>query len=96
MPGVDDFNAAKRLSTSVVNTDQGQRLPFRLEPGYNRFGIHAQLDDLERDPAANRLLLFGHVNDAATTFTNLLQKLVAANPVPGFLGWDDLKTNCVA
>ena len=46
-------------------------------------GVHAQLDDLERHPAAHRLLLLGHIDHAATAFADLLQQLVAANAVAG-------------
>ena len=44
--------------------------------------VHAQLDDLERDAAAHRLLLLGHVDHAAAAFADLLEQLVAADPVP--------------
>ena len=57
---------------------QRQRLPLGLEPGDDLLGVHAQLDDLERDPAAHRLLLLGHVDHAAAAFADLLQQLVAA------------------
>ena len=72
---------------------QGQGLPFRLKPGDDRLGIHAQLDDLEGDSAPNGFLLFGHINHAATAFADLLQKFVAANAVAGFLGGDAGNTN---
>ena len=64
---------------------QRQRLPLGLEPGDDLLGVHAQLDDLERDPAADRLLLLGHVDHAAAAFADLLQQLVAADPVAGLL-----------
>ena len=63
---------------------QRQRLAFGLEPGDDVFGVHAQLDDLEGDLPAHRLLLLGHINHAATAFADLLQQFVAANPVAGF------------
>ena len=62
---------------------QRQRLPLGLEPGDDLLGVHAQLDDLERHPAAHRLLLLGHVDHAAAALADLLQQLVAANPVAG-------------
>jgi hypothetical protein len=34
----------------------------------------------------NRFLLFGHVNDPATAFTDLLEQFVAADAVAGFFG----------
>ncbi len=52
---------------------QRQRLSLRLEPCDDRLGIHAELDDLERNAAANRFELFGHVNDAAPALANLFQ-----------------------
>ena len=51
----------------------GQGLPLGLEPGDDDLGIHAELDDLERDPAADGFFLFGHINDTAAAFANLLQ-----------------------
>ena len=48
-------------------------------------GVHAQLDDLERHPPANRFLLLGHINHAAAAFADLLEQFVAADAVAGFL-----------
>ena len=62
---------------------QRQRLPLGLEPGDDLLGVHAQLDDLERDAAADRLLLLGHINHAAAAFADLLEQFVAADPVAG-------------
>ncbi len=62
---------------------QRQRLPLGFEAGHDLLGVHAQLDDLERHAAAHRLLLLRHVNDAAAAFADLLEQLVAANPVAG-------------
>ncbi len=64
---------------------QRQRLPLGLEPGHDLLGVHAQLDDLERHPAADRLLLLGHIDHPAAAFADLLEELVAANPVAGFV-----------
>ena len=49
-------------------------------------GIHARLDDLERDPPSNRLVLLGHVHGAHASFADLLEQLVRADPVAGPLG----------
>jgi hypothetical protein len=38
------------------------RLPFCFKASDNLFGIHAQLDDFERDAAADRFLLLGHIH----------------------------------
>src|SRR5207249_9399131 len=64
-----------------------QRLPLGLETGDNGLGIHAQLDDLERDTASNGFFLLGHVNHATTAFTDLLKEFVAADAVARFLGY---------
>ena len=61
-----------------------QRLPLGFETRDDAFRVHAQLDDLERDAAADGLLLFGHANDAAAAFADLLEQFVAADPSPGF------------
>src|SRR5207249_2987100 len=45
------------------------------------FGVHAQLDDLERDPSLDRLRLFGHINHATTAFPDLLEQFVPANSI---------------
>ena len=34
---------------------QRQRLPLGLKPGDDTFGVHARLDDFQRDPPADRL-----------------------------------------
>jgi hypothetical protein len=64
---------------------QRQRLPLGFKAGDHVLGVHAELDDFERDPAANRLLLFGHVNHTAAPFANLLQQFVAADAVTGLV-----------
>ena len=52
---------------------QRERLPFGLEPGDDTPGVHARLDDLQGDPPANRLFLFGHENDTTTALADWLQ-----------------------
>jgi len=47
-------------------------------------GVHAQLDDLEGNLAADRLLLLSHIDHATAALANLLQKPVAADSVAGF------------
>ena len=73
---------------------QRQRLPLGLEPGDDALGVHAQLDDLERDAAADRFLLLGHINHAAAAFADLLEQFVAANPVAGFFGQRNGSSGC--
>jgi hypothetical protein len=63
-----------------------QCLSLGLESRDNTFGIHAQLDDLERHAATDRFFLFGHINHAAAAFANLLEQFVVANLVAGFFG----------
>ena len=46
--------------------------------------VHARLDDLERDPAADRLGLLGHVDDAHAPFADLLRAACRGrSTVPG-------------
>src|SRR5437667_4040422 len=60
---------------------QGKSLAFSLESGDDSPGIHSELNDFESDAAADRLLLFRHVHDAATALADLLEQLVAANSI---------------
>ena len=70
-----------------------QRLPLRFEPGDDLPGVHAQLDDLERDAAAHRLLLLGHVDHPTAAFADLLEQLVAADLVARLFGQLDDRWN---
>src|SRR5688572_18673119 len=56
-----------------------QRLPLYLEALDHFAGVHAQLDDLERDFAPDRLRLLRPINDAEPAFTKLLNQFVMAN-----------------
>jgi hypothetical protein len=71
---------------------QSQRLPLGLESSDDTLGVHTQFDDLERDPAANGFLLFGHIHHTAAAFADLLQKLVAADSVAGLIDWNGRRT----
>src|SRR6185503_4934513 len=53
-----------------------QRLTLLLEAGDHLPAFHSQLDDLERDPAADRLLLFRHEDGAEPALPDQLQELV--------------------
>ena len=55
----------------MIHHRQGLALGF--EAGDDLGAIHSRLDDLERNLAANRLLLLGDVNDAHAAFADLLQ-----------------------
>jgi hypothetical protein len=68
----------------VVHERQGLALGFKA--GNDAFGIHAQLDYLEGNPAANRFFLLGHVDHTATAFADLLEKLVTTQPVSRLFG----------
>src|SRR5262249_28349420 len=63
---------------------QRERLAFALETGDHGFGVHAQLDDFERDTAADWFLLLGHVHDSAAPFADLLKQFVVANTITRF------------
>ena len=63
-----------------------QGLPLGLEPGDHLPRVHARLDDLERDPALDRLRLLGHVDHAHAAFADLLEQLVGADLRAGLLG----------
>ena len=78
-PGVEDFG-------DVGMVHQGQRLALGLEPGDDLAGVHAGLDDLERDLAADGRLLLGHVDDAHAAFADLLEQLVRSDPRTGAFG----------
>ena len=65
---------------------EGQGLALGLEPGDDLLGVHAQLDDLEGHPAADRLGLLGHIDHPAAALADLFQQLVVADAVAGFLG----------
>jgi hypothetical protein len=65
---------------------EGQRLPLRLEPGEDLGRVHAGLDDLEGDGAANRFRLLGHEDDAHAPLANPLEQLVGPDlPVRRFV-----------
>ncbi len=58
---------------------QRQGLLFRLEAGDHLAGVHARLDDLERDFAADRLALLGHIDHPHAPFADFLQQFVRAD-----------------
>ncbi len=51
----------------------GQGLAFGFEPGDDLSGIHAGLDDLERDLSPDRVFLLRHEDRAHATLANLLE-----------------------
>src|SRR5215467_16310266 len=60
---------------------QSECLPLRLEPGDDTFSVHTWLDDFYRDTTPDRLLLFGHEDNAAAIFIYLLQQIVTLFPL---------------
>ena len=78
-PGVEHLG-----DVGVVHHRQG--LPLGLEPGDDLLGVHARLDDLQRHPAADRVRLLGHEDDAHAAFADLLQQLVGADDRAGAFG----------
>jgi len=52
-----------------------QGLTLCLRAGNDLSGVHPQLDDLERHPTADRLGLFGQIDDATSALADSPQKL---------------------
>ncbi len=75
----------------VAVVHQGQRLPFRLEPGDDLARVHARLDDLQGHLAANRVLLLGDEDQAKSPLADLLHEFVGADHGAGALG-DGIKS----
>jgi hypothetical protein len=65
---------------------QRESLPLGLEPRDHLPGVHARLDDFERDRPLDRLGLLGHEDHAHAAFADLLQELVGADHCAGALG----------
>ena len=59
-----------------------QSLAFGLEPRDHLRGVHAWLDDFERHPAPDRLLLLDHEDGPHAALADLLEKFVEANNRP--------------
>jgi hypothetical protein len=51
---------------------QGQRLPLGLEPRDDLRGVHAQLDDLQRDLPVHRARLLGEPDFPHSAFAHQL------------------------
>ena len=60
-----------------------QGLALSLKSGNDAFRVHPQLDDFDSNAPADRLLLLGHVDDAAAAFADFLEQLVAPEHVAG-------------
>ena len=96
---IGDANAANQFHYEVWTTVLGcagvehfgdvrmvhhrQRLTFRLEAGNDLSGIHTRFDDFERHATANRLLLFGHIDNPASALADFLAQFVMADSCAG-------------
>jgi hypothetical protein len=72
---------------------EGQSLSLCLKAGDDLPGVHAQLDNLERDATLDRLFLLGHIDHTHSTLADFLEQLVTANPVAGLLHRQDMDRN---
>src|SRR2546425_353622 len=68
----------------VVHQSQG--LALRLEARQDLARVHAGLDDLQRDLAADRFHLFRQEDGAHAAFAQVLQELVRPDPSTGRFG----------
>src|SRR5437016_8660397 len=69
-------------------------LPLGFKPGDHALRVPSRLDDLQSNPPADRGLLFSHVNHSVSALTYLLEQLVMANAVAGFLADSPRATLC--
>jgi len=87
----DEVRAARRGGTTIMHlgdvrmVHHRQRLALGFEARDDLPRVHAKLDDLERDAAANGFLLLRHVNDAASSLTDFLKEFVASDALAGLL-----------
>ncbi|HXJ57269.1 MAG TPA: hypothetical protein VNU68_11445 [Verrucomicrobiae bacterium] len=71
---------------------QSQRLSLGFEARDHAFGVHARLDHLECDASADRLLLFRHENNPASSFSDLLQQFVPVDAVTRLFARSDFRS----
>src|SRR5437667_4400758 len=64
---------------------QRQRLTLGFEARHDLARVHAQLDDLERNTAADRLFLLGHPYVPKTALADFLEQFVAADALAALL-----------
>ena len=77
-----DDSAVENLG-DVGMVHHGQGLAFGLKASDNLFAIHAELDDFQGHPPAHGGLLFGHIDNTAAAFADLLEQLVTADDHAG-------------
>jgi hypothetical protein len=70
----------------VIHHRQG--LAFGFEAGDYLAAVHAGLDDLERDAAADGVLLLGDEDQPHAAFPDLFEEFVGADDRAGALGGD--------
>ena len=76
--------AAVEDAGDVRVVHHGERLALGLEAGDDLARVHACLEDFDRDAAADRFGLIGHVDGAEATLADFLKDLVAvAGAEPG-------------
>jgi hypothetical protein len=86
-PGIEDAG-----DVDVVHHSQG--LALGLEPGDDLLGVHAGLDHLEGNLAADRVSLLGHEDRAHAALADLLEELVRADDRAGAFGDGRLIDRC--
>ena len=88
-PGIENLRDVRMIH-------HRQRLTLGLEARDDRVGFQAQLNDLQRHPAFDRLRLLSHVNDTAAALADFLEQLVATNAVAFPFGDRDVGRGRVA
>ena len=88
-PGIENLRDVRMIH-------HRQRLTLGLEARDDGVGFQAQLDDLQRHPAFDRLRLLSHVNDTAAALADFLEQLVATNAVAFPFGDRDVGRGRVA
>jgi hypothetical protein len=87
--GVSGAGVVNASDVRMVHHGEGLALGF--EASDDGLCVHAQPDDFEGDTAAHGFLLFGHVNNTAAAFADLLQEFVPSNAIAGLFGevWNE-------
>lgn len=67
----------------MVHEGEGQA--FGLEAGDDLLGVHAELQDLERNAPLDGLFLLGEVDDAEAALADALQEVELAEAIAGVL-----------
>src|SRR5262249_50718177 len=96
---IDQFHYEIRPSTTggagiedtrdIFVMHQRQLQALGLKARNVAFGIHARLDDLKRDPAANRFLLLSYKDNPATSFPDLMEQPISSDQFARLLDGGD-------